>query len=91
MINQSIRTAATFRATAEAWETVDKADIVAAVARHVAHDWADQSPMTAKKNEEALKGNGRLFSVHVDRNKVKFFVISSPEFTYPLVSVSKRK
>jgi len=80
-----------FRATPDAWNTVTKANMYAAVERHRAHNWDDQGPTIKQRNEEALQSGGRLFSVHVDRNKVKFFVTSSPEFTRPLVTVPKRK
>jgi len=55
---------------------VNSADMAAAVRRHLAGDWGEISPAVRTKNERASVTGGSVFSVHLDRDGIIFYVSS---------------
>lgn len=62
--------------TANALATLHPDDVPAAIRRHVAGDWGNLCPEDREENERSLREGGRLFSVYLDRNGMKFYLIT---------------
>ena len=65
--------------TAGAKETLDAADVQAALTRHVHGDWGELDPSDQAENERALLNEGRLFSRYHDRRASKFYIITEAD------------
>jgi hypothetical protein len=49
------------------------------MARHVSGDWGELDDEDKQSNEEALKDGSRLLSAYLDRNNVKFWIITEAD------------
>ena len=65
--------------TTNALNTLDPADVQAAIARHASGDWGDLSPDDRDENELSLREGFRLFSAYRDRNQTRFYVITEAD------------
>jgi hypothetical protein len=65
--------------TSNALDTLDPADVQAALARHASGDWGDLSPDDRDENELSLREGFRLFSAYRDRNQTRFYVITEAD------------
>lgn len=52
---------------------------LAALARHSRCDWGECDPEDWQANDEAVDQELRLFSVYIDRNGVKFWIITEAD------------
>ena len=62
--------------TPNALEQLTDADVLGALARHVAGNWGDVVEEDRQANEQALIEGARLFSVYHSGSGVKFWVIT---------------
>jgi hypothetical protein len=62
--------------TANAQERLHPEDVLQFLGRHAKGDWGDLCNEDRAENERSLRQSGRLFSVYIDRNGVKAYVIS---------------
>lgn len=62
--------------TRNALNKVHPEDIPISIARHVTGDWGELDAEDLEANEDALQRNYRLLSVYIDRNGVKFWIIT---------------
>ena len=60
-------------------ETLNPADVIAALKRHTSADWGELCRDDREENERALREGGRLFSVYRDRNQVRFYIITEAD------------
>lgn len=65
--------------TSNALDTLDPADVQAALVRHASGDWGDLSPDDRDENELSLREGFRLFSAYRDRNNARFYVITEAD------------
>jgi hypothetical protein len=65
--------------TAAANETIERADYLAALERHVSGDWGALSEADWKANDDALEKGARLVSAYHDRNGVTFWIITEAD------------
>jgi hypothetical protein len=65
--------------TPGALETLDPADVSAALQRHAGGDWGEVDEHDRKENEFALTRHLRLFSVYRDRSGTKFWIITEAD------------
>ncbi len=65
--------------TPNARDTVNPADIFAAIGRHASGDWGDVCDEDRQENEYSLPRYLRLFSVYHDRNGTKFWIITEAD------------
>jgi hypothetical protein len=63
-------------ATPNALSVLAHDDIVVSLGRHVRGDWGELDSEDRNANERALLHGGRLFSVFVSTNQVKFWIIT---------------
>jgi len=62
---------------------IDRRIVLASLRRHHIGDWGELEDEDKLANEQALKQGGRLFSVYLDQNKERFYIIteSTREYT----------
>ena len=65
--------------TPAALDALTHGDIVRALARHSIGEWGDVCPEDKEANDDALRTNGRLFSVYHAANGTKFWVITEAD------------
>lgn len=66
-------------ATPAALEAVPRAEIIAALDRHLACDWGDVCAEDKQSNDWALQHECRLFSVYHTRGGTKFWIITEAD------------
>lgn len=54
-------------------------DVVDALLRHLEQNWGDLDELDWKENDEALKYGNRIHSSYVDRNGIKFWIITEAD------------
>lgn len=62
--------------TSNANETLNPADVVTSLARHLSGDWGDVCEEDQEANNNALENEGRILSSYFDRCDVKFWIIT---------------
>ncbi|WP_438483178.1 hypothetical protein [Oleiharenicola lentus] len=62
--------------TPGALAAVSPPEMARALRRHVSGDWGDVCKEDWKSNDDALSGEGRLFSVYTTASKERFWVIT---------------
>jgi len=69
--------------TPGAMQRIDRNIVLASLRRHHVGDWGELDEEDKLVNERALQQGGRLFSVYLDQDKERFYVIteSTREFT----------
>ncbi len=72
-------------ATAGVAATLASGDVASAIERHARGDWGNLTPADREANELALKDGSRLLSAYVDRNGVKFWVITEADRSVTIV------
>jgi len=65
--------------TPGALDTLDAEEILASIARHACGDWGEVSDEDWQSNEEAVGLRLRIFSVYLDRNGTKFWIITEAD------------
>ena len=65
--------------TRGAADTLHQDDVFNAFVRHIDGDWGDVDEDDWKANEDALNLGLRLLSSYVDRNSVKFWIITEAD------------
>ena len=63
-------------ATPNALSQIPNDEIFIALSRHVRGDWGELDPEDRNSNEQALKGEGRLFSAYLSAQSIKFWIIT---------------
>jgi hypothetical protein len=63
-------------ATPNALNHIPDDEILTALSRHVRGDWGTLDAEDMQSNERALKGEGRLFSVYLSAQNIKFWIIT---------------
>ena len=65
--------------TANALRSLNEADVLMSIRRHVSCDWGECCPDDAAANEAALDQDLRLFSVYTDRGGTTFWIITEAD------------
>ena len=63
-------------ATPKALSTITNEEILTALEHHVRGDWGTMDAEDLESNERALRSHGRLFSVYLTGQNVKFWIIT---------------
>lgn len=58
---------------------VDREDALKSLKKHEAADWEEDTPEDRRENEAALRCDLRIWTVHRDRNKVLFWIITDAD------------
>lgn len=65
--------------TRNAKEVLPRAEINAAIERHLHGDWGDVCKSDGKLNDDALHNGDRIFSVYHTSDDVKFWIITESD------------
>ena len=67
--------------TRNAKDVLPRAEVDAAIKRHLNGDWGDVCQSDWKVNEDTLKNGGRLLSVYHTQDKVRFWIITESDYS----------
>jgi hypothetical protein len=65
--------------TSNAQGALHAEDVKSCMDRHQRGDWGDLCAEDHQSNEDALRQGGRLFSAYVDRDGIKFWIITEAD------------
>lgn len=65
--------------TRNAKDVLPRAEVDAAIKRHLNGDWGDVCQSDGALNEQALRSGDRLFSVYHTQDDVKFWIITESD------------